>query len=483
MLGYKYYNNTTAKYNSIIDASSSLVIISRDFSGVYIPSKLGIGTSTINNALDVSGTVNILGNIKLNNQTIVIPTKSYSIQIYKNTSYLSNIQTMSIPFPINSIIDKSNITASLIKTNIGQFNDNISLTYGFKKNSAFVLSAGNGKIVTSTNGINWSVVNTRTNAAFQLSWNGSYWLGITYNSEIIKSIDGIGWSSLTTKNIYSSGSICMDLIWLNNKWFTFGGTEGTASSTDGISWSIINSFPDPMKSTVRVARNKDLFLAILTNNTTYNMAKSTDGITWSCYKQNYCSIQNNSYIKFYNSLWFIYGGGTFVSSSDGITWSNVGNSLLTVYNCLTWNGTLWIAGGGETPAGCIIISSNLINWSVVGKNSFEECHLIDYNHNLIVAVGRKYASPINSIAYSSNGKTWSNVPASADIYNNKSWLSCSFNKIRENEILFSNVSSNVSSGTANNNIITTPTDSTIEVVLDNNSFPNGNYNFSVIFKT
>jgi hypothetical protein len=96
----------------ILDASSSSVSLgSTNLPNVYIPGKLGIGTSTINNALDVSGTVNILGNINLNNQNI----STYLINKYVLTGEcyynLTKQCSYCLSLPVGVTINPSNISA------------------------------------------------------------------------------------------------------------------------------------------------------------------------------------------------------------------------------------------------------------------------------------------------------------------------------------------------------------------------------------
>ena len=67
---------------------------------------------------------------------------------------------------------------------------------------------------------------------------------------------------------------------------------------------------------------------------------------------------------------------------------------------VAWNGVSWLAGGSGSAT--IASSSDGISWSSVTNSISAQCNQICYNGSLWIAVG----SGTNQVIYSSNGTTW-----------------------------------------------------------------------------
>ena len=156
------------------------------------------------------------------------------------------------------------------------------------------------------------------------------------------------------------------------------------------------------------------------------IAYSYNGIDW-------IPVVNSSNIFAYAGLavawngirWVAVGTGNnaIAYSPNGIDWTAVPTSItigdlvydMTVFdfgNGIAWNGTLWVAvGQGDNS---IAYSSDGITWSgsSYSYNIFTVGRGIVWNGTIWVAVGE---GPIYTIAYSYNGINWDGVPGSKNI--------------------------------------------------------------------
>ena len=93
-------------------------------------------------------------------------------------------------------------------------------------------------------------------------------------------------------------------------------------------------------------------------------------------------------------------------SSDGITWTPVigSTSIFTTGFCVTWNGSLFIAGGTGDGA-AFATSPDGINW-VAQTSPLSGCNGVAWNGALFVGVGVGAGGSGVSAVYSSNGQAW-----------------------------------------------------------------------------
>ena len=321
---------------------------------------------------------------------------------------------------------------------------------GIAWNGTLWVAVGSGTytIAYSSDGKNWSpVINSKTSIFSTdcrgVSWNGTLWVAVgsgTSNS-IAYSSDGINW--------YGSGnsifSACLGIAWNGTLWVAVGqgATYSIAYSPDGITWSgVTGSKTNIFSLTGRgVSWNGIRFVAVGQHfSATTNIAYSSDGINWTGVTGSTSIIEGlhvawggqslPNTITFPRNLTIAGGSGTtsIAYSSDGSNnWVGVSNSL-NQCNGIAWNGNMWVAvGTGKSGKGPIAYSydgSN--NWLDTSSNVFTTGNGIAWNGKMWVAVG----SGTNSIAYSYDGITWTDVSGSSTIlvigrgiaWNNKKWI-------------------------------------------------------------
>ena len=269
------------------------------------------------------------------------------------------------------------------------------------RNGKFVAVGGGGKIAYSTDGINWTEVD----------------------------------SPFGSSSIYS---VCY-----GNGKFVAGGTDGKmAYSPDGINWTAVADSPFTSKTRIEsICYGNEKFIAGGWYETSINMneyvpqgrmAYSTDGVTWT-------SI-DSSLFKGYYIYSICYGKGKFVAgggrpsmtitqthpgnipptittidaraqmaySTDGITWTEVDSTFggSRIYSIYQGDGK-FVAGGTD---GKMAYSPDGINWTAVTKSTFGSSSILStyYGNGNFLAGGVS-----GKIAYSSDGITWTAVADSA----------------------------------------------------------------------
>ena len=168
---------------------------------------------------------------------------------------------------------------------------------------------------------------------------------------------------------------------------------------------------------------------ILSNNTqlkqTINFTQQNNVLKTSNVTVNLDNFTNNKQIYTFGKQipnnWVAVGNGdnTIAYSSDGITWTGLGNSIFSdTGRGVAWNGTMWVAVGEGTNT--IAYSYDGITWTEVSGStsifSTNGCG-VAWNGKFWIAVGQG----INSIAYSYDGITWTGVSESISIFSNSGY--------------------------------------------------------------
>jgi hypothetical protein len=179
-----------------------------------------------------------------------------------------------------------------------------------------------------------------------------------------------------------------DLSSPENNTFLAAGNDGKlAKSSDGLSWSTINT-GDTNNINV-LSYGRESFIPA--------------GIVWTTVTSNFGNTQINS-IAYGNNLWVAGGNiGQMRTSTNGSTWTTVNSNFgTTPINSVAYGNGLWIAGGVR---GQIRTSTNGSTWTTATSN-FGNTNVfsVAYGNGLWVAGG--YTGQIRT---STNGSTWTTV--------------------------------------------------------------------------
>jgi|GEM_PF-3046851 len=250
----------------------------------------------------------------------------------------------------------------------GPLNDMRSVTYG---NGMFVAVANGGtnRVMTSRDGISWSVPAT---PAIDKSWSSvTYGNGIFVavadggtSNRIMRSTDGTNWAlqSSPADNIWSS-------VTYGNGMFVAVAASGTGNrvmtSTDGITWALRSSPAD--NSWTSVTYGNGVFAAVAASGTGNRVMTSTDGITWA--------LRSSPADRQWVSV--TYGNGMFVAVDGGANASvMVSGSALSVntptgniyQGVQTFNQQLKVGYAG-TATGQLYVAGNATNAKLVASRS------------------------------------------------------------------------------------------------------------------
>jgi hypothetical protein len=261
-----------------------------------------------------------------------------------------------------------------------------------------------GKIITSTNATDWSIVHGGTGWDI---WGVAYGNGVyaagTMTGEIIISSDGIQWTQPTY--LFDVTTIVDMAYCPTNQRFVGGISDGTLiySDDNGATWNQ-HAFV-PVVGLNGLYYVHDRFIGTCASG---RLILSTNGTTWDHYSTtSSVSLQGATYGN--NTFVVVGGNGTVVTSQDdGISWdvqtAVTSNNLKSV---AYGNGTFVAAGGIN---GDVITSPDGINWTLqAGILPIQTCYSIAFYDDVFLAVGS------SGMVYSStDGTAWSSVNVPTD---------------------------------------------------------------------
>lgn len=241
-------------------------------------------------------------------------------------------------------IDKDIISVLSRDTNKVMYSEDRGITWGYSTIDATVLfekvvyseevglfvavaATGSNRIYVSSDGKNYTGVTVPLYTYNQLIWAESYGLfiiggratGAGSPTKLLTSPDGTTW----TERTIPSGSNTMVLMHSNDKGITtMLNTNGSAYSTDGITWTVGGTSGGPVNwSDGKYSESLGKFVAINSNDT--NAFVSTDGITWTTSNHGLTTATriywNDIIEKFVITA---YNGSTLRYSDDAITWTS-----------------------------------------------------------------------------------------------------------------------------------------------------------------
>jgi hypothetical protein len=230
-------------------------------------------------------------------------------------------------------------------------------------------------LIYSSNGVNWKaddnyVVLEQINT---IASNGSIWIiggsdnaSTPTKNSMARSYDGLNWTIIT-----APFNICLQIVW-NGIMFIAGGASDDNNNTmaysyDGINWTPI-AFPDSGGSfgseygIKSVAWNGTIWLISynIYPEKTALIYSSTDGISWNLINPNFTPDNGGSITQIISngSLWMLIQNGAVFYSSDSIDWIYAGVNAKSI----SWNGSYWFLSilASLTP---VYYSVDGINWT------------------------------------------------------------------------------------------------------------------------
>lgn len=191
-------------------------------------------------------------------------------------------------------------------------------------NNKFIAIGENGKIASSTDGINWTLVSSTSTILRSIIYANSLYVVVGGDKACFTSTDGVTWVDRSGNLTNSSGGYLFDLTYGNGKFVAVGslGSGGAkiVYSTDGITWNNVSDISNILTTTMySVTYGNGKFVTVGNDG---ESATSTDGITW--YSQvNLSTLVSNANDIITNGSRFLASahGSKLAYSSNGINWS------------------------------------------------------------------------------------------------------------------------------------------------------------------
>ena len=261
-------------------------------------------------------------------------------------------------------------------------------------------SGTNSSMIYSLDGIRYkNIGNGIFTDCRAVCWNGSLWLagGIGINT-LAYSYDGLSWSGLGS-DIFNGGCLC--LAWNGTTWVAGGyGGNTIATSIDGKTWIQHGSSIFDV-NVLSVDWNGSTWLMTGSGyQNTLAYSNNSDGSQWTGLGTSLI-IGSCLKVKWMINKWFIGGSsGIYYAMNDLTIWNLAFNG--GSYNALYWNGSIAIAGG--SGANTIATSVDGITWTGLGNSIITtNCNDLFWNTRRWIAVGN------NGVFYSYDGTIWYNA--------------------------------------------------------------------------
>jgi Copper amine oxidase N-terminal domain. len=283
----------------------------------------------------------------------------------------------------------------------GPVND-IDLNDVIWANSSFIGVGGNGtsKIISSSDGEDWSWLDSQSLHLYSAVWDGSKSVAVGIMGYVLCSTDGIRWDSL----IIEGNPNLTDIEWNGSLYVATGDRGEIYTSNDAVSWTRrVTRTDEPLNG---VVWNGQQFVAV--GGTSYSriILNSTDGINWKT-----VSTSNEFYTDLRGVIWadnqFVaYGShGYLTVSKDGSNWTPVKSQASVGINDIVWTGSNFFYIG---DFGLMGSSTDGIHWKLENSGTTVTLKTICWNGEKLVAAGYKSivltAVPTDIVKVKVNGK-------------------------------------------------------------------------------
>ena len=237
-------------------------------------------------------------------------------------------------------------------------------------------------------------------------------------TEVLLSPDGAAWERVSlgkpARPLGVSGDgvgALYGITWNGSVFVAVG--ERILTSTDGKSWTVVATFSPCSFS--RVQARGSMFVAVGDDRGRGCLATSTDGEKWT--DQTAALESNNAVLTsvFSTDSGFLVIGNAnlgrfglssiFLTSSTGKSWSHQPGPQDFLVD-VTGNGSEFVAVGGLTHKGVVLVSPDAQEWTPSSANLQKPLRAVIWNGALFVAVGARGA-----IVTSADSKTWTERPS------------------------------------------------------------------------
>lgn len=279
-------------------------------------------------------------------------------QILVAAGYTSNSGNVSLAYSYDGI--------TWVPSNMTSLTKNCSrITYN--GNMYIGSNAETGQLIYSYDGINWTSNPTATNSfgnVSDIAWSGTNWIitskAIRESTTVYLSSDGFNWINAQVTYNIGFDNAAYNIKWINNRWVLIGAGGGNTqirTSSNSTTWTYLRGISgtfsyDRITATTFIESNGNVILiGSYAINNFAPLQYSTDNLVTLVTSTTGSAIfTGGMYAAAWNGLMWVgvgAGTGSIATSTDGITWTAVPNSLsiFTKGSSVAWNGVRWVAGG------------------------------------------------------------------------------------------------------------------------------------------
>ena len=256
-------------------------------------------------------------------------------------------------------------------------------------NGKYVAVGQSGVILTSEDGIDWTVQTSGTiNGLTSVTYGNGKYVTVGVLGIILTSEDAITWTSQTsgtTKDL-------MGVTYGEGKYVAVGNTGTLLTSEDAVTWTPQTSGVSYNLNGVTYSEGKYVAVGaggtILTSEDAVTWTPQTSGVTGVLYKITY---GNGKYVAVGQS-------SVILTSEDAVTWTSQNAGITGYFNDVIYgNGKYVIVGG----TGAILTSENAITWTSRTSGTTNALTGVTYGEGKYVAVANG-----GLILTSENAVTW-----------------------------------------------------------------------------
>jgi hypothetical protein len=281
-----------------------------------------------------------------------------------------------------------------------------SVAYG---NGRFVAVGGRGRFLYSSDGTDWSMVETgqSSDELIGVCFGGEQFVAVSRNNSnsgerVFTSPDGSSWTPQPVDTHFVPSSI----VYGNDRYITVGLSGVIMSSADAGSWE--NMRKGPVGTVYAMTYGKGLFVGV---NLPGQILTSPDAQEWTSVDPG--TSRQLSGIAFCMNRFVAVGPkGTIVLSDDAKTWTAVNGLDTTKHpNAVTSNDSMYVAVGSK---GMVWTSLDGSNWEVDSVGISQTLCSVVWGNNMFVAVGGNTRNDSGKIATSPDGRNWNVITADPD---------------------------------------------------------------------
>jgi hypothetical protein len=245
---------------------------------------------------------------------------------------------------------------------------------------------------------NWFTVTSGTDNWFNgITFGNGTFVTVGAFGTILTSSDGVVWSLQTSGDTYHLYSVAY-----GNSIFIAVGFHGRTfiSSDDGVTWRSGGTAPSGAADLYGVTYGKGTFVAVGNSGTIFT---SPDGVAWTPQASGTINQLSGVTYSTYGSGTFVaVGDGTILTSPDGETWSKtlgISDRLTGV----TYGNGIFVAVGLN---GTILISSDLVTWTPITLGISRDLYGVTFGNNTFIAVGAYNGESGTILTSDTNGVSW-----------------------------------------------------------------------------